>query len=136
MLDRAGLARKATALDGADDVILANAIGYAEGLVDDEAQGRTREVDFLVAAVDGDLAGAGLHPDAGDRVLAATGCVGAAVLVELLLAQRRGALGNDGGVRFGSIARDIAEIGTVDPYLGGYEGRLIDLRQQPAQRLL
>src|SRR3546814_12140903 len=47
-----------------------------------------REIDRLVAAVDDDLAGAGLQPHAGDRVLAAAGRIGAALLVELLLAQR------------------------------------------------
>src|SRR3546814_2111176 len=48
-----------------------------------------REIDRLVAAVDDDLAGAGLQPHAGDRVLAAAGRIGAALLVELLLAKRR-----------------------------------------------
>ena len=66
------------------------ALGDVERLVDHQAQRRTGEIDFLVAAVDGDLAGAGLQPDAGDRVLAAAGGVGAALRVELLLAQRRG----------------------------------------------
>jgi hypothetical protein len=40
--------------------ILAGAIGNAERLVDDETQRRTREIDFLIAAVDRDLACAGL----------------------------------------------------------------------------
>src|SRR3546814_12664713 len=43
----ARLAREAAALDGRDHVILANAFGQTEGLVDDEAQRRTREKDFL-----------------------------------------------------------------------------------------
>jgi hypothetical protein len=94
VLDRAGLAGKAAALHGADDVILALAVGDRERLVDDEAQRGTREIGFLIAAVDRDLAGAGLHPHAGDGVLAAAGGVGAALLVQLLLAQRRG-LGGD-----------------------------------------
>src|SRR6478609_5431303 len=88
VLDRTGLAREAAAGDGAHDVVLAYAIGDPERLVDDQAQRRTREEHFLVAAVDGDLAGAGLEPDAGDRVLAAAGGVGAALRVELLLTQR------------------------------------------------
>ena len=65
------------------------ALGDVEHLVDDQAQRRAGEIDLLVAAVDDDLAGAGLQPDAGDRVLAAAGGVGAALLVELLLAQDR-----------------------------------------------
>jgi hypothetical protein len=66
------------------------ALGDAERLVDDETQRRTREIDFLVAAVDRDLARARLDPDAGDGVLAAAGRIGAAEAVEDLLAQRRG----------------------------------------------
>src|SRR3546814_9907857 len=86
----ARLAREAAALDGRDHVILASAFGQAEGLVDDEAQRRTREIDFLVAAVDRDLARAGLDPHAGDGVLAAAGRISAALLVDDLLAARRG----------------------------------------------
>src|SRR5690606_39548154 len=48
----------------------------------------TGEEHFLVATVDGDLAGARLEPHAGDGVLAAAGRVGAALRVELLFAQR------------------------------------------------
>ena len=87
MADRTGLAGEAATGDRRDDVILADAVGDAEHLVDDQAQGRPGEIDLLVAAVDRDLAGAGLQPDAGDRVLAATGGISAALLVELLLAQ-------------------------------------------------
>ncbi len=54
---------------------------------------RAREVDRLVTAVDRDLAGAGLHPDAGDGVLAAAGGVGAALRVDFLFADRGGRLG-------------------------------------------
>src|SRR5690606_29004549 len=72
------------------DVVAADAVGQAEGLVDDETQRRTREIDFLIAAVDRDLARAGLQPHAGDGVLAAAGRIGAALLVDLLFAQRRG----------------------------------------------
>src|SRR3954451_431857 len=84
---RAGLAGEAAALDGRDHVILAAALGDVEHLVDDQAQGRPGEIDRLVAPVDDDLAGAGLQPHAGDGVLAAAGGVGAALLVELLLAK-------------------------------------------------
>ena len=89
VLDRAGLARQAAALDGGDDVILAVAVGDVERLVDDQAQRRASEIDFLVAAVDDDLARARLQPDARDGVLAAAGRIGAALLVELLLAKQR-----------------------------------------------
>src|SRR3954466_11161787 len=63
---RARLAGKAAAGNGRDHVILALAVGDVEHLVDDQAQGRPGEIDFLVAAVDDDLAGAGLQPDPGD----------------------------------------------------------------------
>jgi hypothetical protein len=89
VLDRSGLAGKAAALDRGDDVILAAAIGDVERLVDHQSKRRPREIDFLLAPVDGDLARSGLQPDAGDRVLAAAGRVGAALLVELLLAEGR-----------------------------------------------
>ena len=62
MLDRAGLAGKAAADDGGDDVILLAAVGDVERLVDDQAQRRAREIDFLLTAVDDDLARAGLQP--------------------------------------------------------------------------
>src|SRR5690606_24217216 len=88
VLDRAGLARKTTAGNGADHVVLAFAPGDLERLVDDQPKRRTGEEHFLVAAVDGDLAGPGLEPHAGNRVLAAAGRIGAALRVELLLAQR------------------------------------------------
>src|SRR5688500_2573714 len=74
--DRAGLAGKAAALDRRDHVILAAALGDVEDLVDDQSKRRPGEIDFLVAAVDDDLAGAGLQPDPGDRVLAAAGGIG------------------------------------------------------------
>jgi hypothetical protein len=99
VLDRAGLARKAAALDGGDDVVLAFATGNLERLVDDETQRRAREIDFLVAAIDGDLAAAGLDPDAGDRVLAATGGIGAALRVDFLSRSGGGAERGSGAVR-------------------------------------
>src|SRR5690606_4602339 len=77
VLDRAGLARKTTAGNGADHVVLAFAPGDLERLVDDQPKRRTGEEHFLVAAVDGDLAGPGLEPHAGNRVLAAAGRIGA-----------------------------------------------------------
>src|SRR5690606_29703720 len=68
VLHRAGLARKPAALDGGDHVVLAFAAGDLERLVDDEAQGRAREIGFLVAAVDRDRACARLEPDARDGI--------------------------------------------------------------------
>jgi hypothetical protein len=66
------------------------ALRDVERLLDDHLLGRTREVDRLVAAVDRDLAGAGLHPDAGDGVLAPAGGVGATLGVDFLLAMAAG----------------------------------------------
>ena len=88
MLYGTSLARKTTTLDGGDNVILANAVGYVERLVDDEAQRRACEIDGLVAAIDHDLAGAGLQPDAGNRILAAAGCISAALRIDFFFAQR------------------------------------------------
>src|SRR4051794_14101258 len=79
--DSARLARQAAALDRRLDVILALAVGDVEHLVDDQAQGRTSEIDFLLAAVDDDPARARFEPDARDRVLAAAGRICAALLV-------------------------------------------------------
>ncbi|MBS1240123.1 MAG: hypothetical protein H6R45_829 [Proteobacteria bacterium] len=121
MLDRTGLARKPAALDRGDDIVLAFTLRNRERLVDDEAQRRAREIGFLVAAIDDDLAGAGLEPDAGNGILAAAGRIGAAERVHLLLAQRHGAGAGDfrhafGGkrsVRSRGIARQGLEIGEI-----------------------
>src|SRR3954471_10244101 len=86
---RAGLARQAAAGHRGDDVELAVALADVERLLDHHLLGRAREVDLLVTAIDGDLAGAKLHPDAGDGVLAPAGRVGAALRVDLLLADLR-----------------------------------------------
>src|SRR5690348_5685699 len=114
VLDRAGLAREAAADDGRDHVILALAPGDSERLVDHQAERRTGEIDFLLAAVDDDLARARLEPDPRDRVLAAARRISAAVLVELLLTERRGfdgrrrgggLVGRSLGCRFGRLGR-------------------------------
>ena len=89
VLDRTGLAGKAAADNRGFDVILAVTLGNAERLVDDQAKRRASEIDFLLAAVDDDLARARLQPDARDGVLAAAGRISAAMLVELLLAKHR-----------------------------------------------
>src|SRR6185437_9506571 len=70
---RAGLARETAADHRAVHVELAEAIDDGEGLVDQHAQHGAREIDRAVAAIDRDLAGAGLHPDARDGVFALAG---------------------------------------------------------------
>src|SRR5690606_15197025 len=96
--DRAGLAREPAALDRGDDIVGAFAVGDEERLVNDQAQRRTREVNFLLAAVDGDLTAAWLEPYARNRVLAAASGVGATLRVDFLLAQHGSRAGaNDGG---------------------------------------
>ena len=92
--DRAGLTGKARALHGADHVEFVATIGFDQRLLDHHAQHGTGEIDFLVAAIDGDLAGAGLHPDAGGGFLAAAGAIGAAMGIDLRL--DRDLLGNGG----------------------------------------
>src|SRR5690606_4895470 len=87
MTHSAGLAREARTCDGRDHVELAFALGDLERLVDHHAQNRAREVRVAGLAVDGDIALAGLHPNARDSVLTLAGGVGAAELVDLLLAR-------------------------------------------------
>src|SRR6185437_2080110 len=60
------------------------AVGGDQRLAQDHAQHGTGEIDFLVAAIDRDLAGARLDPDAGHRFLAAAGGIGAALGVALV----------------------------------------------------
>ena len=124
MLDRTGLARKTAAANGGDDVVLALAIGDGEGLVDDQAQRRTCEIHFLVLAVDDDLAAAGLQPHASGGVLAATGCVGAAFLVEFLLAQGNvGGSSDIGGIALRRVTGDVLQIGEIrDGFVLGFVG--------------
>src|SRR5262249_11230159 len=86
---RTGLAGQATAGNRADHVILAVAAGGDQRLLDHHAQHWAGEIDFDLAGVDRDLAGAGLDPDAGDRVLALAGGIGAALLVDFLDVFRR-----------------------------------------------
>src|SRR5690606_19315601 len=88
MANRTGLARKAAALHGGDDVVLPVAVGGYDRLLQDHLQHRASEIfaEFLV--VDDDLARARLHPNAGDRVLAFAGSVGPTMGVELLHVHR------------------------------------------------
>src|SRR5260370_28924552 len=80
----AGLARQPAAGHPADDVILAVAVGDAERLLDHHPQHRTGEIDFDLAVLDPDLAGAALEPDPRDRLLALARRLGAAALVDFL----------------------------------------------------
>src|SRR5262249_41830034 len=83
--ERASLARKSAARHRADDIVLAEAGGDGERLVEQHAQHRAREIDGAVAAVHRDLAVAGLDPDARDGVLALARRVSSALCVELRL---------------------------------------------------
>jgi len=87
--DGARLARQTAAGHGADHVILTGPGRRHQRLLNHHPQHWTSEIDFDFAGVDGDLAGAGLDPDPGDRVLALAGGVGTALLVDLLDVFRR-----------------------------------------------
>ena len=81
MTQSAGLAGHAAALDGGNDVDLAELLRSGEGLTDDHLQGLETEILVDVAAVDGDGAGAVLKQvHTGDGGLAAA----SAVLVGIL----------------------------------------------------
>src|SRR5215213_5921564 len=82
--DCAGLAGETATVNVDGDVVLAFALGDLERLSEDHAQHGTGEVDLGRTTVDHDLAGAGLDPHAGNRVLALAGGIGAAERVELL----------------------------------------------------
>jgi len=106
---------------GGDHVELLAALRDVERLLDDHLLRRPREVDLLVAAVDGDLAGAGLHPDAGDGVLAPARGVGAALRVDFLLAMAA-AIWVPGpvGAAFFSSAKDDSSVAiSADPRILG-----------------
>src|SRR3546814_2268718 len=104
---RSRLTGEAAALHRADDVELIAAGGDQERLGEDHAQHRPGEVDRLVLAVHGDLAGARLDPDAGHGVLALAGGVGAALRVALRLGG--GSLGLRGHARGSSQLTQIAQ---------------------------
>src|SRR4051812_23939152 len=89
MTHRASLARQSTASHGADHVVLASSGRSDQRLLNHHPKHRTGEIDFYLACVDQYLAGAGLDPDASDRVLAFASGVGAAVLVDFLDVFRR-----------------------------------------------
>ena len=64
--------------DGGGDVVLLEHLDELEGLTHHHARGLADEVLVGAALVDGDLAGAGRHEDAGHRGLALAGGVNAA----------------------------------------------------------
>ena len=67
--DCACLAGDTAAVYVSNDVELANSVGNAEGLVDDELEGFEAEVIVYVAAVDGDVTGTGVDSYASYRAL-------------------------------------------------------------------
>ena len=76
MTDGAGLTGNAAALDGADDVDLADVLGGDQGLTNDQLQGVQTKVVVDVAAVDDDGAGAVLvNANTGDGRLTSAGAV-------------------------------------------------------------
>lgn len=90
MAHRAGLSGKSAAGDGGVDVKLGEAGRSFKRLAQQHLQHGTGEIGHIFLAVDDHLAGAGLHPDAGDGVFALAGRVGAALRVELLHMHGRG----------------------------------------------
>ena len=76
MTDGAGLTGHAAALDGADDVNLAEGIGGDQRLTNDQLQGFKAEVIVDVTAIDDDGAGAAfIDADARDGGLPSAGAV-------------------------------------------------------------
>ena len=76
MTDGAGLAGHAAALDGADDIDLADQIGRSQRLTDDHLQGIQAEIIIDITAVDGDGAGAALiDADTGNGGFTTAGAV-------------------------------------------------------------
>src|SRR5690242_14010213 len=120
--DGTGLAGETAADDGAHDIELAGAVHDAERLVDDHAQDGAREVLRAVLAVDGDDTLARLDPDAGDRVLALAGGVGAALGVDLALVARGG---------FQRLAGDHAGAGAAEVLQVGETSRFVSHLDQP-----
>src|SRR5262249_30272510 len=83
MAHRTGLAGKPAADHCAEYVVLIQAVDRGKRLVDQHAQHWPREIDLPIAAIDGDAAGAGFHPDTRDRILAAARGVSAPLSIEL-----------------------------------------------------
>ena len=117
MLHGTGLSGQTTALDGRHDIELTFAVGDLERLLQDHLEHGTREIRVHVLAVDDNLAGTGLDPDAGDRILALAGGIAAAQLVADRLAR-------GGGVQQDSLATVSGggRTGSVDGALEVFEG--------------
>ena len=75
MADGAGLTGAAAANHVDNDVKLALGLGENQRSVDQQLEGLQTEVIVNVAAVDGDLAGAIVHADAGNGMLTTAGAV-------------------------------------------------------------
>ena len=75
MTDRTGLAGGAAALDGNDDVVLADGFGRNEGLVHNHLQGFKAEIIIDVSFIDRDGSFAGLNVDTSDGALSSAGSV-------------------------------------------------------------
>ena len=101
MANRTGLAGETAAGDGGDDVELAGTVGQNDRLEQEHLQHRTGEILGVFLAVDDDLAGAGLHPDAGNSILALAGGIGAALRIQLLDMNRSSLCRRSDGAEFG-----------------------------------
>src|SRR6185437_7192877 len=84
MTNSTGLSGQTAAGDCGDNVVLTRTGRSDEWLLNHHAKHRAGKVNFDFARVDENLAGAWLDPDAGDRILALAGRIGAALLVDLL----------------------------------------------------
>ncbi|EGE55629.1 hypothetical protein RHECNPAF_890041 [Rhizobium etli CNPAF512] len=94
MANGTGLAGEAAAGNGCDDVELAVTGSRDDRLAQDHLQHRAGEIVREFLAVDDDLAGARLDPDAGDGVLALAGRVGAAERIDLADVRRSSSFGS------------------------------------------
>ena len=102
---------KAAAGNRCDDVELAVTGSGDDRLLKDHLQHRTTEIFGEILAIDGDLSSAGLHPYAGDGVLALAGGIGAAEVVDLALVNRSG-----GGCFSGRGVAKRLQIGQIGHY--------------------
>ena len=75
MADGAGLAGNAAARNRAHNVELAEGVCKVERLTDNQLEGLKAEIVVDVTAVDGDRAGAGVEPDAGNGLFPSAGTV-------------------------------------------------------------
>ena len=75
MADRARLTGNTAAGNPDDNVKLVFDLGQCQRLTDNQLEGLKAEIIVDVTVVDGDLAGSGLHTDAGKRTFAAARAV-------------------------------------------------------------